>query len=133
MDKHEHFVPNVTDSSKSPELRLRDAWIANSCGDANCMTRRLEVAVRVLFGDKTHIHFAELVEKGGVSGEEEAMAKRARKFKQLPQVKAWRDWVTGDGAKCFGPGAEGQYLENRLLRAFQAGWDAAKRERGGQP
>lgn len=39
-----------------------------------------------------------------------------------PHAKAWNDWQASDeGQKCLAGIAQGVYLENRLIRAFQAG------------
>jgi hypothetical protein len=56
------------------------------------------------------------------------MAKQ--KVKQHPAVKAWQKWLNStEGQDCLLPGASGQYLENRLWKAFMAG-TAVRRERG---
>lgn len=48
--------------SKSPEWRLTNAWIANRCGDSTCELRRLEAAIKVLYGDKTHSYYVKVIE-----------------------------------------------------------------------
>jgi hypothetical protein len=41
---------------------------------------------------------------------------------------ALEEWMSSpEGAKCRAGEASGFYLENRLYRAFDAGWEAAKR------
>jgi hypothetical protein len=52
-------------------------------------------------------------------------------FKRHPQAVALDKWLESeDGRKCLSPGAHGQYLRNRLMRAFQAGWDAHEEHTG---
>jgi hypothetical protein len=59
-----------------------------------------------------------------MSSETKSRAGRRPKVRVHPQVKAWRKWVDSEeGISCMAEGARGQYLENRLLRAFQAGWN----------
>lgn len=44
-----------------------------------------------------------------------------------PEVKAWARWLFSDeGKNCMAGSASGQYLENRLHRAFFAGIKAAQ-------
>jgi hypothetical protein len=46
-------------------------------------------------------------------------------------AKVWEMWRDSlEGQECRGGTAEGIYLENRLHRAFMAGYDAAKSEVG---
>lgn len=46
-----------------------------------------------------------------------------------PLVTAFDDWlVSSDGLSCNTGQASGVYLENRLQRAFEAGWEAREKE-----
>ena len=46
-------------------------------------------------------------------------------FARHPQAVAIDEWLESDeGRLALGPGAHGQYLRNRLIHAFQAGWKA---------
>jgi len=63
------------------------------------------------------------------------MAKRKPKFKRHPQADAWDKWIESEDGKraCeahdFTPAGFWKYLQNRLAKAFSAGWDARdKRE-----
>lgn len=62
------------------------------------------------------------------------MAKRKPKFKKHPKAIAWDAWIESDEGKgaCkaydFTNPGFWKYLENRLSRAFSAGWDARDKE-----
>lgn len=44
-------------------------------------------------------------------------------------AKARDEWLaSSEGYKCSHGTATGQYLSNRLIRAFIAGWDACKKQ-----
>jgi len=46
-----------------------------------------------------------------------------------PSAIARDKWLASkDGQECTNGTTWGQYLENRLVRAFLAGWDAAKKD-----
>ena len=48
---------------------------------------------------------------------------------QHPATVAWSDWLTTDeGRQCMNGSSHGPYLENRLWRAFMAGYDAKAKE-----
>jgi hypothetical protein len=45
-------------------------------------------------------------------------------------AQAWQDWEESEtGQRCLAGTATGQYLKNRLWRAFMAGVEAAKQAR----
>lgn len=56
--------------------------------------------------------------------------KKPKPIKRHPETIAWDEWATSRGKGCldFDTLTRGPYLENRLHRAFAAGWEAAKRE-----
>lgn len=44
-------------------------------------------------------------------------------------AEQWYAWLEGDeGKRCADGKAEGEYLKNRLKRAFDAGWVASRHE-----
>ena len=44
-----------------------------------------------------------------------------------PMVLAWEEWLkTQEAGYCLAGSAEGIYLQNRLWRAFEAGYNATK-------
>jgi hypothetical protein len=48
--------------------------------------------------------------------------KRDAKLKKHPDVEAWENWErSGEGQLCLNGSASGQYLRNRLWKAFMAG------------
>jgi stress response protein SCP2 len=58
---------------------------------------------------------------------------KSRQWKGDRQVKAWEDWLaTPIGQQCVAGEASGAYLENRIWRAFIAGYEYAEQIRKGR-
>jgi hypothetical protein len=49
--------------------------------------------------------------------------------KMTTQQEAWQTWVSSvDAVVCIKGEAKGEYLMNRLKRAFKAGWEAREKK-----
>lgn len=63
------------------------------------------------------------------------LARRAGSAGRHPEVLAWDQWASSDDGSpladpttLYAPADKRLYLENRLRRAFHAGWMAAERQ-----